>query len=491
MRITFEMVAAYLSKTYNVHVISRYEHDTVTPPLFYRKGMDTEWNQLYIVSEDLPSVTAKGIFIFCQPTELGHISYSYVMCNEPNSVLDILNSLQQLYQHCEKWEDMLIQALNERVSLQELLDIGAEFMQCQLSVVDENLQQLALSTNSGNVNELSFIELYGEHLLDLMERINVQVEGDFYVLQLSKLPDTKMNHDIYSIQIKEGESVFGSFSMYSTNRVLLKHDFQLFKIMYEYIRKYLFSPVRNEKYMYTQLIERLLRQEEVTQSELLNLKSYAKGVLECLVINVPPKILSQYGGLIKSRIEFAFPNSIPFMTEKLLVCITYNAKPIFQNIEMQTLLMNTIGTPHITMGISKPFQVWDELSLYYEQAITALRYTTQHNQIQLFSHIWLSIILDKLIEQWPNEALYLESFQRLLQYNEGTAVDYIESLQIWLEEGLNDSRTAARLYISRNSFLSRRERLVKILDEDINDPEVRFQLYMNIRLYRQQEKNIT
>jgi len=59
---------------------------------------------------------------------------------------------------------------------------------------------------------------------------------------------------------------------------------------------------------------------------------------------------------------------------------------------------------------------------------------------------------------------------------------YIETLRIWLEEGLNDNQAVKRLFIRRNSFLYRRDRLLATLGEDINDPDVRFYLSLCIRL---------
>ncbi|MCL2164934.1 MAG: helix-turn-helix domain-containing protein, partial [Oscillospiraceae bacterium] len=82
----------------------------------------------------------------------------------------------------------------------------------------------------------------------------------------------------------------------------------------------------------------------------------------------------------------------------------------------------------------------------------------------------------------PAPYLFPEGLRRLLELNRTSAVDYIETLSIWLDEGLNDSRTAKRLFICRNSFLSRQKRLLAALEIDINDPDARFYLSLCLRL---------
>lgn len=488
MNITYEILAANLANEWPIQLWCEKEHLALSPPLFYRATRMKESNQLYIVTDDLPAEDAEGVFIFCKPVDLQHVNYSRIVFYEPVREMDVLNAIQELFQRCSKWEQALESAVVNRVSLQGLLDIGTAFLKCQLSVTDENLQLLAVSSYDETVLDFQFESLPPFGFMEVMERANVQLEGDFYVLHLSKLPYSKIDYDIYSIQIKDGDTVFGSFSMHSTKRELKMHDFQLFKVMYAYVRKHLFNPILNEEYVFARLTERLISGEDVQLGELTKLKTQAAGVLECVVMDVPKKMLMQYGGFIKLRIQSVFSQSILLMTEQQIVCVTYGDKPTWHEAASQKLLMDSIGTEHITVGISKPFQKWEHLSMHFEQANAALQYTTVNEPLQLFSSIWSAVIFEQVLQKWPVESVYRSSFQRLLAYNAQAAVDYVESLQIWLEEGLNDSRTAARLFISRNSFLSRRERMEIILSDNLSDPEVRFQLYMNVRLYQHQLK---
>ncbi len=85
------------------------------------------------------------------------------------------------------------------------------------------------------------------------------------------------------------------------------------------------------------------------------------------------------------------------------------------------------------------------------------------------------------------EMLYSEGFKRVLEYDKTASVSYLETLRILLEENLSISRTARRLFISRNTFLARYDRLKAVLQEDLTDPNVRFYLEYSLRLYEQQE----
>ena len=48
---------------------------------------------------------------------------------------------------------------------------------------------------------------------------------------------------------------------------------------------------------------------------------------------------------------------------------------------------------------------------------------------------------------------------------------------------MNANKAAATLFITRNSFLSRLERINTLLNEDMKDPKVRFRLELSLLLY--------
>ncbi|RST57515.1 PucR family transcriptional regulator [Siminovitchia terrae] len=71
----------------------------------------------------------------------------------------------------------------------------------------------------------------------------------------------------------------------------------------------------------------------------------------------------------------------------------------------------------------------------------------------------------------------------LEKYSEGKSMDLIHTLRVYLVNNGNAKATAQELYIHRSSLLYRLEKIESILEVDLNDPEVRFNLMMAFKLY--------
>ena len=72
--------------------------------------------------------------------------------------------------------------------------------------------------------------------------------------------------------------------------------------------------------------------------------------------------------------------------------------------------------------------------------------------------------------------------RNLLSYDRDHGTEYTRCLRVFLENSMNIARTVADLYIHRNTFLYRLERIKKLLDMDLDDPDVRLLLLLSYRI---------
>lgn len=75
---------------------------------------------------------------------------------------------------------------------------------------------------------------------------------------------------------------------------------------------------------------------------------------------------------------------------------------------------------------------------------------------------------------------YLEP---LLRYSEEKSIDLCETLYVFLQNNGNVKTTAEELYIHRSSLAYRLGKIESLLEEDLNDAEVRFNLMMAFKLF--------
>lgn len=179
------------------------------------------------------------------------------------------------------------------------------------------------------------------------------------------------------------------------------------------------------------------------------------------------------------------PHSIAFLYDGYLVGLfNYSISKNYQSIQ------NWIGDITFVAGLSNSFTNLNQLHYHFIEARSAIQFSDKGtNTVAIFNEHLIPYILHHCTGELPSLNLYPQGLLNVIHYNETSSVDYIDTLKIWLEEGLNDTRSAARLFISRNSFLSRRDRILVLLEDNLDNPDRRFQLYFCVRLYLKSFEN--
>ncbi|WP_071394747.1 helix-turn-helix domain-containing protein [Bacillus tuaregi] len=144
----------------------------------------------------------------------------------------------------------------------------------------------------------------------------------------------------------------------------------------------------------------------------------------------------------------------------------------------------------------KHFQVYitvggktEKLSDYYVgyiQALKALNVVMNRFYdigFALFDELGSYTILHELKDSKISDLFIQKHLAPLLEYSEGKSMDLFQTLRVYLERNGSIKETAEELYIHRSSLIYRLEKIVDLLDIDINDSEYRFDLMMAYKLY--------
>lgn len=127
------------------------------------------------------------------------------------------------------------------------------------------------------------------------------------------------------------------------------------------------------------------------------------------------------------------------------------------------------GVFHLTSGTLPPSVSAD----YAEEIRKVCRLELSFFQDQI-----LQYMLDECAGKLPVESLFSPGLLSLLEHDRTRGTEYVKTLDIYLKNETSMSRTAAALYIHRSSLLKRLNKIERLIQEDLQDPDVR--LYYRI-----------
>lgn len=131
----------------------------------------------------------------------------------------------------------------------------------------------------------------------------------------------------------------------------------------------------------------------------------------------------------------------------------------------------------------------EKLSDYYVghlQALKALNVVMSRFKdigFALFDELGSYTVLHQLKDSQISNLYIQKHLSPLLQYSKGKNMDLFQTLRVYLEHNGSIKETAEELYIHRSSLLYRLEKIVDLLEMDINDSESRFNLMIAYKLY--------
>lgn len=156
----------------------------------------------------------------------------------------------------------------------------------------------------------------------------------------------------------------------------------------------------------------------------------------------------------------------------------------FLEIELGAL-KEFIVSNNLQAGISRPFLKLANVRGHYLESMEALKLGKLINKEQNFYKYEDYLIIDLLNKNSnaDNCKRYIHhSLLRLIEYDKENGTDYVHSFYIYLCNFKNTKESAAILNIHRNTLFHRMEKIEQLLNVDLNDGNVMFQLYLSYKI---------
>ncbi|MCM3412779.1 helix-turn-helix domain-containing protein [Metabacillus litoralis] len=159
-------------------------------------------------------------------------------------------------------------------------------------------------------------------------------------------------------------------------------------------------------------------------------------------------------------------------------------KNLYDNIERWSL--EVFSGCKILLGIGTSTSNMKDYYVSYQQALLALNVMNirmKHISFSLYEDLGAYTILHHLDQSNAVNLFIKSQLDPLLTYTENKNIDLYHTLYVFLQNNGNIKSTSDELFIHRSSLLYRLEKIESLLNIDLNDAEIRFNLMMAFKLH--------
>lgn len=406
----------------------------------------------------------------------------------------VFNAVQAIFDECDCWDETLRDEIEKDLdySINNVLAIGTEFLGRPLNVVDQNLQ-VVLSTRTEERSDGSSQIVVDNDIIPLDTEINEQIKEvcrlerrlrEPYFSALSVMGQSYCNN-LYPlgyfagcISITENERPFSSGEL-----PLIDHFFTLFQKAY---RKHLHS-FGNDEESGLKALQNVLNHVPLSyhETELLSLAPGERW--RCLVLRARKDTRSLPADYMHATLSGRFPKTV-YATLFRQSVVGLVRLPGTTSLKMDPKLEEVgseIGRMGYYGGVSNPFAELAEIDQHLLQAEFAVDRGRASGKSLIFFHDHaLSYLLDACCSEMPAEAVMGQGLKNLLAYDAARGTEHVRTLDVYLRNETNVTRTARELYIHRSSLIKRLEKIKGVLQDDLEDDNHRLYYRLCLALIR-------
>lgn len=506
MKLNLDVICDNLPESY---IARRYgpenKKQTFNRPLLFDQNTQMNPTCLYIASVGaLPTKPAAGTAMIIVGGKLPQIwltSGAQVLHLEGKS--DLLAAMRDVFAVFDKfdlWDEQLRDGVEDfdNLNINQLLLLGAEVLENSVIVHNYKLEQIALcelvTNEDGSIGFMSYNRdaLKDTHQNDpsAWEAINSVCHAERKITEpyLSNIPIDGL--EAYCCNIYSFGHFVGCLHIRNQHRPFRNSDFPLADRLFVYLKKVFL------RYLSTTNDE--VAPETEALCSILDRLPLGAANADCFVLSG-----NKYWRCFKLK-EKRGIRCLPkeYLCENLRGLIADTIFPVIHHEELLGLIRLDHGSKDkvasslrlfgditddmgYVAGLSGEFTDVRDAMPYYIQAAYAVENAVRNGSeahLNYFSDFALEYMLYECMGEMPLIALIPKGLSELLYLDRQKDSDYIRTLDIYLRNETNASRTAEELFIHRSSFIKRFEKIQRIIDMDLDDPDVRLRLRIYLKL---------
>ncbi|QSX07669.1 helix-turn-helix domain-containing protein [Alkalibacter rhizosphaerae] len=487
MKLNLDIICDYLPNSISIQRFGPLKEDLVLDfPMLYETGCDVDDNHLYIArSETLPkNPPSEKMALVCLGKGLpqGWVDKNcqILLISNGLSLFYVINEINKIYERFSNWDNQLRDALedDDHFDMKKILKIGTTILENPIVVVNERMLNI-FYTNTMEGENNSLID--SEMIKDACRLERVIKEPYLSAVTVD-------GKQCYCNNLFPFGQFAGCISVSEQNRPFKKSDFPLANHFFVYFQKGFAKYIQKKPFVEspgTTALKNLLKgiplsleeSKELERKEgecfvcfkLKNLRTTNYLPIEYMCTSLNMLFLGRIFALIDEKEIFGIIKSYDAGSKE--------TEDLLNSLEEYLERMNYVA------GLSNDFTDIDQTVIYKKQANYALdvgRQSSDQKYIYRFNDHVLSYVLTRYDGTYPAEYLYPRELLALKDHTESN-VDLMETLDSYLRNEMNISRTSEEMFLHRSSLTYRLNKIKKILNMDLDDPDVR--LYLRVCLH--------
>ena len=471
--------------------------------LLYEEGMELDPRFVYVtrgIPLSLSGNTSNILFIVCREA-MNDASLrmmkgqSFIGFGEETSASGVMNILLKTFAKYNFWYERLDTEVRKPGFLDNVLKSSFSLLRNSLFLVDAQLRPVSIfDSGKGIVDVMQ---------ADRKEQILIKARKEY--LKTRSLRDVYFRHMegdyprlLYNLY--DGKNYVGILCLQGDASPFRPSDADILKVLGDYIAMLFnhlgakYSPQTNQL---CDAIVGMLEDKEHAASRRKAVAHFARdaGIQEgekfqALFVHKPEAEADRYLPYFMHSLAARIPALvIPYDDPEGGIVLLRQSYARSLGIDVDKVLSNYLESFGFRAGLSDLFSDLSRVNAYCSQARSALdlSLTSEKNDfLSRFSDHYADYLLRALTSEIPAQDLFSRSFRRILSLDTDSKVSYLETLRAYMNHHLSATKTANSLYISRNAFMYRLEKILAIIDEcgedleNINDflrMEVSFLLY--------------
>lgn len=388
----------------------------------------------------------------------------------------VFNEIQKMLEFYNNWETRILQAINERADLKTLLALTTPVLRTGVAVSDYSLKVLGDARYQGREEKQKLRDGYLE--LTELRNIHEQLQENRsnhhpYVVQTSV--DRDLNYNIYS---KEDRLICRFISLGGGETEFLKSRIQITESFGKLLNLWfmIHEGEIDHASLFLDVLEGREQDPGVMAIRLEGLGWGSQPQMQAVVLKSCSRDTSNLP-FITRYLETSYPGviSMTFQDRYLMVI---NVNTVQQGTFLEDL-KQILNTQKAICGVSSIFTQLNVFPQNYHQACFAVDQGEKETGAVYHCEDFAVEYMQSIFRRALKTDITSPALQVLKKYDRENDTDYYHTLYVYLACERNQTLTAQKLFIHRNSLLYRINRISELLNIDLDDEKERRYLLLS------------
>jgi hypothetical protein len=523
MMINAEIIAQNLTKSMDVQLMGVPSKSLKLKRVkFYEPDKELEAGFVYVssfsVSDELPLLPEDSVLV-CVDGSFKNTAHTIanstlraskgalLLVDGPSSYLTVFNAIQDVFERYTEWDEGLRDTLNGSGSIRDMIDMSVPIFENPMAVIDQDLRVMVaveILSPACEGQDLRYV-VRTDLGFPTTERAGVvkKIHLQNYTKRKPFFFTGKTTH-CYCMNLYVNNCYSGMLSLQNESRSFNGADLVLFEyfaglLMMAYGK---FTDIVGCKIVdLRNVFHALMNGEPVSKAKISRALSTASRPDQFICVNLRQATISS--GLpteyICAQLESLLPGSIAIPYESAIAGILSLSNCPYGVDEALSILDGFLAELDFLAGVSNVFTDLQNVRSYFVQACCAIE-TASEIGLEIgasdtskrhfrFKDYALPYIIAQSQKELAPQFLIPPGLLRLRAHDNHGSAEYWETLRVYLDNSMNASLTAKKLYLHRSTLHQRLKRIEKLLELDLKDPQDRLYLLFGIGVIEINERS--